>query len=73
VDAEPGGGGLDRLQEAALEVGQGGQGQVAEVVAGQVAALEPVGEQLAHLGGRVGQGQHGLAQVAGREQAEVAA
>ena len=44
-----------------------------QVVASQVAALEPVGEQLADLGGRVGQGQHGLAEVARREQAEVAA
>ena len=56
-----------------LEVGEGGQGQVAQVVAGQVAALEPVAEQLADLGGRVGQGEHGLAQVAGRSRLQVAA
>ena len=73
MDPQPAGRLLQRLLEPALEVGEGGQGQVAQVVAGQVAALEPVAEQLADLGGRVGQGEHRLAQVAGREQAQVAA
>jgi hypothetical protein len=73
LDPEPPRRLLQRLLEAALEVGQGGQGQVAQVVAGQVAALEPVAEQLADLGRRVGQGEHGLAQVAGGQQAQVAA
>jgi hypothetical protein len=73
VDAEPARRLAEGGHEPALEVGEGGQGQVAQVVAGQVAALEPVAEQLADLSRGVGQGEHGLAQVARREQAQVTA
>ena len=65
---------LDGVGKVAGDVGQGGDEEIAEVVSAEsVAGLEAIGEELRQQVFFVAEGDHAVAQVAGRQHVEVLA